>query len=287
MFQKAGLAPEFLKFIAGPAMLAALQGENIDVAFMTTAPAIFGLSQGIDLHVFFIESDAAETQALVATKKAAMKTLQDQKGKKIAVTFGTSAHYALLKSLEVARLKDSDLTILDMQPSAMLPAFIKDDIAGAWSWDPWTAKMENEGGTIVGSLSTMRLPMAGVWVVRAKWLSANPDAVQHFINAMDMTTTYMKSHTNEAVAAIASELGVENDAAARILRRIEMPPLGDQIQGYMAALGTSENKSKSGMATHMSDMAAFFFDLKRIPNKPDVVNAIDPKPLETYLGSKK
>src|SRR5262245_57680113 len=45
MLEKAGLQPEYLKFIVGPPRHAALQGENIDVAFMTTAPAIFALSR--------------------------------------------------------------------------------------------------------------------------------------------------------------------------------------------------------------------------------------------------
>src|SRR3984893_4396875 len=97
MFEKAGLAAAYSKFISGPTMLAALQGEDIDVAFMTTAPAIFGLAQGIDIRVFFIEPDPEETQAVVSTKQAAMKSLTDQKGTSIAVTFGSSAHYALLK----------------------------------------------------------------------------------------------------------------------------------------------------------------------------------------------
>src|SRR6516164_11121711 len=116
MFEKAGLAAAYSKFISGPTMLAALQGEDIDVAFMTTAPAIFALSQGIDIRVFFIESDAAETQALISTREAGLKSLADQKGKRIAVTFGTSAHYGLLKSLENEKIAESDVTILDMQP---------------------------------------------------------------------------------------------------------------------------------------------------------------------------
>jgi ABC-type nitrate/sulfonate/bicarbonate transport system substrate-binding protein len=95
-FQKAELAPDYSKFISGPSMLAALQGENIDVAFMTTPPVVFGLSQGLGIKVFFVESDAAKTQALVSTKDASIKSFADQKGKKIAVTFGTSAHYGLL-----------------------------------------------------------------------------------------------------------------------------------------------------------------------------------------------
>jgi taurine ABC transporter substrate-binding protein len=283
MFHKAGLSPEYLKFISGPTMLAALQGENIDVAFMTTAPAIFALSQGIAIRVFFIESDAAETQALVSTKEAAMKSLTDQKGKRIAVTFGTSTHYALLKSFETERILESDVTVLDMQPSAMLPAFIKGDIAGAWTWDPWTAKMQSEGGTIVGSLASLRLPMAGVWVVRTKWLAENEEAIQRFIKSMDAATEYMKAHEAEAMRAIAGELGVDDRSAKLIYGRIEVPSLPQQIQGYIAALGTSKTKSTSGMAAHMNDLSDFFFRLKRIPVKPDVVGAIDPQPLEKYL----
>jgi aliphatic sulfonates family ABC transporter substrate-binding protein len=283
MFEKAGLAAEYLKFISGPPMLAALQGENIDVAFMTTAPAIFALSQGIDIRVFFIESDAAETQALVSTKEAGMKSLADQKGKKIAVTFGTSAHYALLKSFETEKIPESAVTVLDMQPSAMVPAFIKGDIAGAWTWDPWTAKMQSEGGTIVGSLGSLHLPMAGVWVVRTKWLRQNEEGIQRFIKAMDMTTEHMKTHEADAVKAIAGELGVDDRSAKLIYGRIEVPALDQQLDGYRAALGTANTKATAGMAAHMNDLAEFFSGLKRIPANPDVVAAIDPQPLQKYL----
>jgi taurine transport system substrate-binding protein len=286
MFQKAGLTPQYSKFLSGPPMLAALQGEDIDVAFMTTAPAIFGLAQGVDIRVFFIESDAAETQALVSTKQAAMKSLADQKGKSIAVTFGSSAHYAMLKSFEAEKLSEFEVKVLDMQPSAMLPAFIKGDIAGAWAWDPWTAKMESEGGTLVGSLSTLHLPMPGVWVVRTKWFTENHEGIARFIKAMDLTTEYMKTHEAHAVKAIAVELGVDEPLAKLIYHRIEVPPLPQQIDGYIAALGTSETKAKAGMAKHMNDLAEFFFALKRIPVKPDIVAAIDPHPLESYLAQK-
>src|SRR5258707_4917947 len=136
MFKKEGLAADYIRFTAGPAMRAALKGDDIDVAFMTTAPVIFGLAQGLDLKVFFIESDAAETQALVSTKQGAMRSLADQKGKRIGVTFGTSTHYALLRSLQQLKLGPDSVKILDMQPTAMIPAFVNGDIYGDWSWDP-------------------------------------------------------------------------------------------------------------------------------------------------------
>jgi taurine transport system substrate-binding protein len=284
-FQKAGLAPDYSKFISGPTMLAALKGENIDVAFMTTPPVVFGLSQGIDIRVFFVESEASETQALVSTKDAGMKSFADQKGKKIAVTFGTSAHYGLLKSLEAAKVPGSDVTILNMQPSAMLPAFIKGDVAGAWAWDPWTAKMQHENGMLVGSLGTLHQPMPGVWVVRTKWLTQNGDAVQRFIKALDVVVDYIKSDSADAVKAIEAELGVDYPTAQLIYSRIDVPPLPKQINGYVAAFGTSSTKGGSGMATHMNDLANFFLQQKQIPVKPDVVTAIDPQPLEKYLDT--
>jgi taurine transport system substrate-binding protein len=283
-FEKAGLSPQYAKFISAPPMLAALQGANIDVAFMTTPPVIFALSQGIDVRIFFIESDAAQTQALVSTKTAGIKSLADQKGERIAVTFGTSAHYGLLKSLQANGISDSQVTMLDMQPSAMLPAFINGDIAGAWSWDPWTAKMQDEGGTLVGSLASLHLPMPGVWVVRTDWLARNGEAIQRFIKAMDAASGYMKSHDADAVKALADELGVDPQTAELIFSRIELPPLPDQIHGYVAALGSGSTVASSGMAAHLKDLASFFYGVKKIPTEPDVITAIDPEPLEKYLG---
>jgi ABC-type nitrate/sulfonate/bicarbonate transport system substrate-binding protein len=287
MFEKVGLDPNYVKFNTGPAMLAALKGNDIDVAYMTTAPVIFGLSQGLDLKIFFIESDSAATQALVTTTDAAIKSLVDQKGRRIGVTFGSSAHYALLKSLQEVNLAADSVNILDMQPSAMLPAFIRNDVDGAWSWDPWTAKMESEGGHIVGSLSTMRLPMPGVWVARAEWLHSNEQGIQEFIKAMDLTTDLLRTNEKDAITAIANTLGVDESVGARIYHRIEIPPLDAEIKGYSAALGTTSTKESSGMISHLNDLANFFYGRNQIPTRPDVIDAVDPGPLERYLAAKK
>jgi len=100
---------------------------------------------------------------------------------------------------------------------------------------------------------------------------------------MDATTDYMKTHEADAVKAIADELGVDGPSAKLIYSRIEVPSLPRQIDGYVAALGTPATKSNAGMARHMNDLAEFFYKLKQIPAKPDVVAAIAPQPLEQYL----
>ena len=116
-----------------------------------------------------------------------------------------------------------------------------------------------------------------------KWLAQNEEAIQRFIKAMDMTTEYMKTHDVDAVKAIGDELGVDETSAKLIYSRIEVPPLPQQIDGYVAALGTETTKSTAGMAAHMNDLADFFFGLKRIPTRPNVVAAINPEPLQNYL----
>lgn len=289
MFEKAGLTPNYVKFATGPAMIAALRGRDIDVGFMTTPPVIFGLSQGLDLKVFFIESDAAETQALVAIPNGAIKSFADQQGRRIGVTFGSSAHYALLKSLQEANLTPSNVIILDMLPGTILPAFTGNDIDGAWCWDPWTAKMQSENGRLIGSLGSMHLPMPGVWVARGEWLNGEEAKVQKFIKAMDLTSKLLLTNETGAIAAIGEQLGVDEAVAARIVDRIERPSLTTQIlgYGYEAALGTTRTKARSGMASHMNDVAEFFYSRKQIPVKPDVIAAIEPGPLERYLAAKK
>src|SRR5690242_3055132 len=49
-FERAGVAPTFIKFAAGPPMLAAFQTKDIDVTFMGSAPFVAGLSQGLEIR---------------------------------------------------------------------------------------------------------------------------------------------------------------------------------------------------------------------------------------------
>jgi taurine transport system substrate-binding protein len=83
LFEKAGLAPTYVKFVAGLPMIAAAQSKSIDVADLGTVPFLVGLSQGVDWVMIGISMEGAYAEGVTARKDSGINTLADLKGKRI------------------------------------------------------------------------------------------------------------------------------------------------------------------------------------------------------------
>ena len=83
LFEKVGLAPEYIPFDAGPPMIAAAKSKSIDVAIVKTMPFLNGLSQGVDWVMIGIYSEGAYSEGLLARKDSGIDTPGDLKGKRI------------------------------------------------------------------------------------------------------------------------------------------------------------------------------------------------------------
>src|SRR5262245_4996205 len=70
LFEKVGLALEYITFEAGPPMIAAAMNESIDAAIVKVAPLLEGLSQGLDWVVIGIYSEGAYSESLLARKNS-------------------------------------------------------------------------------------------------------------------------------------------------------------------------------------------------------------------------
>ncbi|HTN26560.1 MAG TPA: ABC transporter substrate-binding protein, partial [Burkholderiales bacterium] len=151
LFEKHGLNLVLAKFTAGPPFFAAFQSESIDIGFLGIQPATTGIAQGIPIRIVAIENDAAGAEGLVARTDSGIRSLADLKGKSVATKRGSSAHTALLKGLEFAKIPQSDVRIVDIDVTALMPAFTKGDIPAAWYWEPWMGLLKRNGGVLIAT----------------------------------------------------------------------------------------------------------------------------------------
>ena len=151
LFSKEGLDVNLIKFTAGPPFFAAFQSRSIDVGFMGLQPAVTAVAQGVPVKIVAAENDAFGAEGLVARDDSGIKMLTDLRGKKVATKRGSSAHTALLTGLQIAGLKEGDIQLVDLDVTALLPAFRKGDIQAAWYWEPWMGLLKRENGRVVAT----------------------------------------------------------------------------------------------------------------------------------------
>jgi taurine ABC transporter substrate-binding protein len=286
--EKEGLTVEYLKFNSGPAMLAALASGDIDMASFTVVPGVYALAQGIDIKFILLTEDFQTGEALVARRQSGIRTMRDQRGKRIAVTKGSIAHWGLLRSLKASNLTEKDLTVLDMAPGVMVPAFIKGDIDGAWVWEPWVVKLEQEGGVTAGSFRELGMPALNTIVVRSGFLGDNGATVQKFLRVWDRALSVPVNE--KTVATISSTLGMTPEMTRAALAKLKPFAMEEQLRGRLGSMGTTETKAESSLLSHLKEFVSFLVEEKKLKSSiadNALLRSVEPGPVQEYLKLKR
>ena len=288
LFEKEGLDVNLIKFTAGPPFFAAFQSDSIDVGFMGLQPAVTAVAQGIPVKIVAIENDGSGAEALVARNDSGIKTLADMRGKKIATKRGSSAHTALLTGLKMAGLKLSDIQFVDLDVSALVPAFARGDIQAAWYWEPWMGLLKRQGGTVVATDAQVDCPGGILWVAREKWLQSNPEAMQRLLRVLDLAAARISEHPKEVAPEIAKRLGLTDEHVLEVLTKEATWPTNAQslANDYVFSMDPTVVAKGKGIAGMMQDNANFQVAQKIIQQNADYVKAIDTGPIVKYAAGK-
>ncbi len=139
-----GIAVKWSEFPFGPPLLEAINVGSIDVGTVGESPPVFAQAAGADLVYVGNEPPAPGAEALLVPKDSPIRSVAELKGKKIAVAKGFNANYLLVKLLENAGLKYSDVEVVYLAPADARAAFESGRVA-AWSiWDPFLAAAEKQ-----------------------------------------------------------------------------------------------------------------------------------------------
>ena len=286
LFAKEGLDVNLIKFTAGPPFFAAFQSRSIDVGFMGLQPAVTAVAQGVPVKIVAAENDAFGAEGLVARDDSGIKMLTDLRGKKVATKRGSSAHTALLTGLQIAGLKEGDIQLVDLDVTALLPAFRKGDIQAAWYWEPWMGLLKRENGRVVATDGDIKLPSGIVWVARENWLKQNPDAMQRLLRVLDKAALLIREQPEKMAKAISKRLELNEEHVLEVLTKEAKWPTNKELvaESYPFSMAAAETSAGRGMAAVLTDNAKFQQAAKIIDTIPDFSKAVDPEPLARYLG---
>ncbi|WP_279026197.1 taurine ABC transporter substrate-binding protein [Gibbsiella quercinecans] len=180
-FAKAsGASVDWRKFDSGSSVLRAMASGDVQIGNIGSSPLAVAASQKLPIEVFLIASQLGSSEALVV--KPEIKTPQDLIGKRIAVPFISTTHYSLLASLKHWGIKPEQVQILNLQPPAIVAAWQRGDIDGAYVWAPAVNELAQKGRVLTDSeqVGQWGAPTLDVWVVRKDFAKQHPDVVTAF-----------------------------------------------------------------------------------------------------------
>ncbi len=200
---------EIKKFDAGRDINQALMSGSADFGNFGIVPTAVGLTSGNDFKVIYIECLIRGSEALIVREGSGIESIEDLKGKKVAVTVASSGHYGMMCALEDAGMTLDDIELVDMNPANTYAAWERGDIDAAYTWNPTLLRMANNGGKILvtaGDLAEKGHQTINFHVVRTKFAEEHPEMVTGYVKALGMGVALYNESPAEALAIMAEYL---------------------------------------------------------------------------------
>lgn len=149
--KKTGYKISFRKLASGADVIRALASGSVQIGEAGSAPIASGLSQGLDIQLFWILDNINDAEALVARNGSGVNALADLKGKRLAVPFVSTSHFHTLLALETAKVDPRGVKIVNLRPPEIAAAWERGDIDATFIWDPVLAKAKKSGKVLTTS----------------------------------------------------------------------------------------------------------------------------------------
>lgn len=258
------------KFDSGASINTAFVAKSVDIAAIGSSPVARGLSAPLNIpyQVAFVLDVAGDNEALVARNGSGVNTVADLKGKKVGTPFASTAHYSLLAAIDRAGLKESDLTIVDLEPQDILAAWTRGDLDAAYSWLPSLEELKKTGKVLISSkeLATAGKPTLDLGVVATAFAEAHPDAVDAWRKVQARALRLIAADPTAAAEAVGKELNLSTESAkSQLSQGVFLKP---EDLATVEWLGTPDKPGN--LAQNLVSAAQFLKDQKKIDAVPDL-----------------
>lgn len=253
-----GTKVKWIEFPAGPQLLEGLNVGSVVFGEAGEAPPIFAQAANPNLIYVANQPPAPTAEALIVQKDSPIQSIQDLKGKRIALNKGSNVHYLLLKLLEAHNLKLSDIQPVYLPPSDARAAFEK-GVVDAWViWDPFLAAAEHQIQARVIANGENLVNNHQFYLADRQYAENNPAVLQTVITTLNQTTDWVKAHPDDAAKLLEKPTGLGFDV----------------LKTSISRMGFGVQPISEKVVTEQQDVANAFFAQQLIPKQLVIQDAV-------------
>jgi len=209
-------------FNSGTSAIEALFAGELDITYIGPNPAINGYIKSDGEALRIVSGAASGGAGLVVRKGSGIKSVKDFNGKRLATpSIGNTQDVALRNWLgeNGYKLKEKGGTV-EVVPLAnpdQLTLFIKKELDGAWTVEPWVSRLILEGD------GELFLDEKDLWpngqyvtthiIVNTKFLKEHPDLVKTWLETNLAITDWINKNPEEAKVVLNEEIKKETGKA--------------------------------------------------------------------------
>ena len=193
-----GIQVKWVEFPAGPQLLEGLNVGSVVFGESGEAPPIFAQAASPNLVYVANQPAAPNAEALIVQKNSPIQSIQDLKGKRVALNKGSNVHYLLLKLLEKNQLTLQDIQVVYLPPADARAAFEKGAVDAWVIWDPFFAAAEQQIGARVLATGQNLVSNHQFYLADRKFAEQHPEVLKTVVQQLNQTTERVKTHQDDA-----------------------------------------------------------------------------------------
>ena len=214
-----GYSVVWTEFPSGPPLLEAIIVGAIDFGNTGEAPPIFAQAAGAPIRYVAYEPPAPKGEAILVQKNSPLKSVAELKGKTVALNKGSNVHYLLVKALEKAGLKYTDITPAFLAPADARAAFERGSV-DAWAiWDPYQAAAEVSLEARVLSDGTDTVANTQYYLSSQKFLEADPKVLDVLLDSLREVDAWAKTDIHQVAEQLSPSVGLPVPVLELALKR--------------------------------------------------------------------
>ena len=205
---------EWYVYNAGPSAMEAIFAKSLDLTYVGPNPAINAYVKSNGEEIRLIAGSANGGAALVVQSDGRIKTAADFRGKKIATPqLGNTQDVACRSWLmdqgyKITQL-GGDVFVIPTANPDQLGLFMKGELDGVWTVEPWVSRLELEGKAQM--YLEEKDAVTTILVSSVALLTEQRELVQKFAQAHQELTAWIQANPDEAQKLVQAELTAETN----------------------------------------------------------------------------
>lgn len=265
IWDKYALNVTTLSFTNGPLQIQALGTGDLDFGYI--GPGAMWLPASGQAQVVAINT-LGKADRVVA--QPGIESMEDLRGKTVAVPEGTSGDMILTLALAEAGMTKDDIELVPMEPSAIVAALSSGQVQGAGFWYPGLATVkENVPGLVELAQNTDfvdQIAFPTAFVASNELVDNDPEKVNRVLAAIREAIDFRATNTDEAIALTAAFLAISEEQVAADAGNVEILTLAE----------LDEFTTDGTINTWLSGMVEYFLGAGKLTETAD--------PADFYTG---
>jgi sulfonate transport system substrate-binding protein len=249
---------EWSEFPAAQPLLEALSAGAVDLGEAGDAPFLFAYAGGAKIKAVQAGKSGGSSTAILVRKGSPIRTVADLRGKKVATGRGSIGHYLLLREIEGAGLKPSDVTVIFLSPGDAKAAFSSGAVDAWVTWGSYIALARLHDEATVLADGEKVLSGFGYEAASQSAIDGKRPQLEDFLRRLAKARRWAAAHPKAFAAVLSKETGLSPEIALYTVERYRLTPAPIGDEAVTEARAVLDRFRASGSVTSTRDPAGAF-----------------------------